>query len=64
MEKKDYPVVLTAVEVSTILGVSKRVAYELMDEKDFPLIRIRRSKFVNREDFFGWLDDRRQKEVV
>lgn len=64
MERKDYPVLLTAVEISSILGVSKRVAYEIMDESDFPLIRIRRSKRVNREDFFNWLDERKHKEVV
>lgn len=61
MEKKDFPILMTADEVSTILGVSKRVAYELMDETGFPLIRIRRSKYVNREDFFGWLDQRKSQ---
>lgn len=56
MEKKDYPLVLTAVEISQILGISKRVAYEIMDETDFPLIRVRRTKRVNRDDFFQWLE--------
>lgn len=59
MEKKDYPIVLTAVEISQILGVSKRVAYEIMDMPGFPLIRIRRSKRANREDFFHWLDKKK-----
>ncbi|MGG4267393.1 helix-turn-helix domain-containing protein [Peribacillus simplex] len=59
MEKKDYPMVLTAEELSQILGISKRVAYEIMDEKGFPLIRIRRSKYVNREDFFNWLENKK-----
>ncbi len=59
MEKKDYPLMLTVVEVSQILGVSKRVAYEIMDSQGFPLIRIRRSKRVNRDDFFNWLEERK-----
>lgn len=59
MEKKDLPIVLTAEEISKILKVSKRVAYEIMDAPDFPLIRIRRSKRVNREDFFSWLEQRK-----
>jgi predicted DNA-binding transcriptional regulator AlpA len=59
MERKDYPILLTAVEISQILGVSKRVAYEIMDTTDFPLIKIRRSKRVNREDFFNWLDKKK-----
>lgn len=64
MKKEDYPLLLTAVEVSEILGISKRVAYTTMDEKDFPLIRIRRTKRVNRDDFFNWLDQRIGKKVV
>ncbi|MFE3973150.1 MULTISPECIES: helix-turn-helix domain-containing protein [unclassified Peribacillus] len=59
MEKKDYPMVLTAEDLSKILGISKRVAYEIMDENGFPLIRIRRSKYVNREDFFNWLEKKK-----
>lgn len=59
MERKDYPILLTAVEISQILGVSKRVAYEIMDTTGFPLIKIRRSKRVNREDFFNWLDKKK-----
>lgn len=59
MEKKDFPIMLTAIEVAQILGVSKRVAYEIMDTPDFPLIRIRRSKRVNREDFFTWLEEKK-----
>ncbi|MFT8319297.1 MAG: helix-turn-helix domain-containing protein [Bacillus sp. (in: firmicutes)] len=59
MEKKDFPLMMTANEISQILGVSKRVAYEIMDEKDFPLIRVRRTKRVNRDDFFKWLDKKK-----
>lgn len=64
MEKKDYPMVLTAENLSQILGISKRVAYEIMDETGFPLIRIRRSKYVNREDFFNWLERKKEKKVI
>jgi predicted DNA-binding transcriptional regulator AlpA len=59
MDKKDFPIMLTATEVSQILGVSKRVAYEIMDTPGFPLIKIRRSKWVNREDFFNWLNEKK-----
>lgn len=52
-----YQELLKADDIAKCLGVSKRVAYELMDQKDFPLIKIRRSKRVNRDDFFNWLDN-------
>lgn len=57
--KKDeignYPIVLTAVEISQILKISKPSAYELMDRSSFPLIKIGRCKRVLRDDFFSWL---------
>ena len=37
-----YPIVLTAIEISEILNISKPTAYELMNRHDFPLIKIGR----------------------
>lgn len=55
--KEDYPIVLTVKEVMEILGIGKRIAYELMDETDFPCIKIaKRLKRVNRDEFFNWLE--------
>jgi len=55
--KESYPLVLTAVDISEILQISKPTAYELMDKPDFPLIKIGRCKRVLREDFFLWLSN-------
>jgi excisionase family DNA binding protein len=52
----EYPLILNADHVAEIMGVSKRIAYELMEYKGFPLIRVGRLKRVNREAFFGWLE--------
>lgn len=52
---------LSVEDVAEILGMSKRVAYEVMERSDFPLIRIRRSKRVLKSDFFEWL--RRNKKL-
>ena len=54
-EIESYPLVLTAREISSILNVSKPTAYELMESKDFPLIKIGRCKRVLRDQFFIWL---------
>lgn len=35
-----YPIVLTAIEISEILKISKPTAYELMNRHDFPLTKI------------------------
>ncbi|WP_238458156.1 helix-turn-helix domain-containing protein [Alkalihalobacterium alkalinitrilicum] len=58
----DYPYILTATHISEIMGISKRVAYEIMDYKDFPLIRIGRTKRVKRESFFRWLEQQENSQ--
>jgi excisionase family DNA binding protein len=55
--EENYPLVLTAKEISKILKVSKATAYVLMDRKDFPLLRFGRSKRVLREEFFKWINN-------
>lgn len=52
---QEYPLVLTAKEVSEILSISLRRAYELMDETEFPLVRFSRSKRVLRDAFCKWM---------
>ncbi|WP_391115868.1 helix-turn-helix domain-containing protein [Psychrobacillus sp. L3] len=56
-EINNYPIILTASEISQILKISKPTTYELMDRKDFPLIRIGRCKRVLRDEFFFWLNN-------
>lgn len=55
MNTTDYPIVLTAEHVAEIMGVSKRIAYEVMEQPGFPLIRVGRLKKVNREAFEAWM---------
>ncbi|MFJ7308826.1 helix-turn-helix transcriptional regulator [Peribacillus frigoritolerans] len=53
---EDYPMILTASHISEILLISKPTAYEIMEEKSFPLIKIgQRSKRVFRNEFIKWL---------
>ncbi|MGM9987704.1 MAG: helix-turn-helix domain-containing protein [Bacillaceae bacterium] len=54
---EDYPIVLTAKEISEILKISKPTAYELMNRSDFPLKKIGRCKRVLRDEFFEWLSN-------
>jgi excisionase family DNA binding protein len=55
--KEDYPLVLTVNEIMEILGIGKRIAYELMDSKGFPCVKVGpKLKRVNRDAFFNWLD--------
>ncbi|OHR73961.1 excisionase [Bacillus sp. HMSC76G11] len=60
--KENYPMVMTAKQVAEVLGVSLRIAYEVMDREDFPLIPIFRHKKVNRDSFFKWLESQGNKK--
>lgn len=51
---KQFPLVLTARDISEILQISKPSAYELMNQSDFPLLRIGRCKRVLRDQFIIW----------
>lgn len=53
---EDYPLMLTVKEVSQILRVSKRIGYEVMGRKDFPLTNVGRHKKVYRDSFFEWMN--------
>jgi excisionase family DNA binding protein len=57
-KEENYPLVLTAKEISYILKISKPTAYELMDQPDFPLLKIGRCKRVHRDEFFKWIKNR------
>lgn len=59
-----YPTILHAKHIAEILEVSQRRAYEIMDLKSFPLIRIGRSKRVNQVAFFQWLEQQQQLESI
>ena len=63
MNKEDFPITMTAKDVSAVLGISLRVAYEEMNKPDFPVVRIGRHKKVHRDKFFEWLDRKAEKEI-
>ncbi|WP_413357335.1 helix-turn-helix domain-containing protein [Robertmurraya sp. 2P01SA] len=60
--KNEYPIILTAKDVSEILKISKPTAYELMAQNDFPLIKIGRCKRVLKDDFLEWLANEAQNK--
>jgi hypothetical protein len=55
-EKTEFPLVMKPADVAEVMGISKRTAYDVMEMPDFPLIRVRKTKLVSREAFFGWLE--------
>ncbi|WLR53592.1 helix-turn-helix domain-containing protein [Mesobacillus subterraneus] len=58
---QEYPALLNAKHVSEILGVSLRHAYELMEQNDFPLVRIGRTKRVIKDDLVTWINKHKKE---
>lgn len=54
--KNEYPLVMKSQHVAEAMGISRRVAYDVMELPGFPLIRVRKIKMVAREAFFQWLE--------
>lgn len=51
----EYPLILDVGHLVDILRISKRAAYELMKRADFPAMRIKRRRLVEKDDFLNWL---------
>ena len=60
-ELADYPIILTAEHIAEILDISRRKAYEIMEWKGFPLLRIDRHKKVFKPAFIEWLMEQKNK---
>lgn len=52
----ELPLFLSAKLVAQTLGVGRATAYELMNEKDFPAIRVGSRIVVPKEKFCRWVD--------
>ena len=53
---EDLPLFLNATMVAKVLGVSPSSGYELMHEKDFPVLRIGNRMVVPKEKFMEWVE--------
>lgn len=52
----ELPLFLNADLVAQVLGISISSAYELMHEKDFPVIKIGSRLVVPRDKFIAWVE--------
>ncbi len=55
-ELKDLPIAMNANDLSKALGLSRAGAYNLMDDKGFPTLRVGKRKIVMRDSFLDWLE--------
>ena len=55
-EYNELPTMLNASEISKVLGISKAKAYELMNSKEFPTLRIGKRMMVSKEQLIHWIN--------
>lgn len=53
----DLPLFLNAEIISKLLGIAVSSAYELMHEKDFPVLKIGNRMVVPKEKFKQWVEE-------
>lgn len=58
---QELPLILNAVQVAAVLGISKSRAYQLFQQKDFPTVQIGRRKLVSRDAFWAWFQAQERK---
>lgn len=61
---QELPMILNAVQVAAVLGISKSRAYQLFLQKDFPTVQIGRRKMVSRDAFWAWFQAQEKKGVT
>ena len=52
----DLPLFLNVTTVAKVLGVSPSSGYELMHEKDFPVLKVGNRMVVPKEKFVEWVE--------
>lgn len=54
---EELPLFLNAQMVAKLLGISPSSSYELMHEKDFPVLRVGNRLVVPKEKFRQWVEE-------
>ena len=52
----ELPLFLNAETISKLLGISSTTVYEMMHQKDFPVLRVGNRMVVPKEKFKEWVD--------
>ena len=55
---EELPLFLNAEMVAKLLGISPSSSYELMHEKDFPVLRVGNRLVVPKEKFRQWVEEK------
>jgi len=60
---EQLPIMLNANTLAKTLGISRAGAYELMNSKGFPTLRIGKRMMVGKEQFIKWVNSKSGEAV-
>lgn len=60
--RENLPMMLSANDIQT-MGFTRTMAYNILNRKDVPVVKIGSRKFIQRDKFFDWLDSREKSEL-
>ena len=61
---QNLPDIIDAKILAETLSISKSGAYALMNEKDFPTLKIGGRKLVTKPDLIAWIANRTGRQVM
>ena len=62
---EDLPLTLRVEQMAKVLGVSRKVAYNLVKRKDFPAVRVGKKRIIiPRDRLIEWLNENADKPIV
>lgn len=59
--RETLPMMLSANDIQT-MGFTRTMAYNILNRNDVPVVKIGSRKFIQRDKFFDWLDNKKDRE--
>ena len=59
--RETLPMLLSANDIQT-MGFTRTMAYNILNRDDVPVVKIGSRKFIQRDKFFDWLDNKEDRE--
>ena len=59
--RETLPMMLQANDIQT-MGFTRTMAYNILNRDDVPVVKIGSRKFIQRDKFFDWLDNKEDRE--
>ena len=59
--RENLPMMLSANDIQT-MGFTRTMAYNILNCEDVPVVKIGSRKFIQRDKFFDWLDNKEDRE--